>query len=124
MNKFIKTQFLAIAAVVTILGFSAFKMADQGTKKILAPVTIYFHGDPTNPSEVEDESNWSDTPNGQSCSGENLACSMAVDTDDLTSSGTLDPNKIQLGASQSPTGYTPEKTGGESPTEPEISNRN
>ena len=115
--------YAAIVAAVTILGFSAFKITESKEGKILAPVTIYFHGEADDPVQVAEESNWKDTPNGQSCEGENLACSMEVDADDLTPSGTLDPDKIELTAVPSPTGYTPAKSGGDSPTEPEIFNR-
>ncbi|GGH15720.1 hypothetical protein FAZ19_06375 [Sphingobacterium alkalisoli] len=132
MNKFIKTQFLAIAAVVTILGFSAFKMVDRGTKTLLAPVTIYFHGDSTDPSEVQDESFWTDQPNGQPCNtGTNNACAMIVEDSDLIpnpadpSERELNPTAFQLGAQETTSGnYVPTKTGGSSSTPLNSQNRN
>jgi hypothetical protein len=120
----IRKNFLMVVALATVIGFSAFKMAEDKTGKPLAPVTIYFHGEADDPTQVADAANWSDTPNGQSCDGDNLACSMEVDAEDLTPSGQLDPSKIQLSAVPSPSGYTPEKTGGSSQTQPQIFNRN
>src|SRR5690606_40944381 len=52
-----------------------------------------------------------------------LACSMIVDEDDLTPSGELDPAKIQLGASSTSSGFTPTRTGGNSQTQFNPTNR-
>lgn len=116
--EIIKKNVLAALALATVLGFSAFKMAEDTEGKPLAPVTIYFHGNPANASQVSNESLWIDEPNEEDCNNVNeLACSMIVDEDDLTSSGELDPSQIQLGASSSGSGFTPTRTGGNSQTQ-------
>lgn len=107
-----------------IFGFSAFKSAEVYSGKKLSPVTVVFDGDPTNPGEVADESNWKISSSSPSCEGENLACSMEVESTDLTSSGELDPTKIQLDESFTGSGYIPQRNGGNSQTELQIHNRN
>lgn len=110
--------YAAIVAAVTILGFSAFKITESKEGKPLAPVTIYFHGNPANASQVSNESLWTDEPNEEDCNNVNeLACAMVVDETDLTASGELDPSKIQLGSTSSGSGFTPTRTGGNSQTQ-------
>ena len=119
--EIIKKYAFAIAAIAMAVGFSAFKMNESKSAKILAPVTIYFHGEATDPDQVSDESLWTDEPNGQSCNtGSNSACAMLVDENDLITSPNsnvreLDPSKITLGALQTPTNeYVPTKESGSS----------
>src|SRR5690606_3116753 len=108
ITSILQKNAMAIVAMATIVGFSAFKMAEDKTGKPLAPVTIYFHGNPANASQVSNESLWTDEPNDENCNNANeLACSMIVDETDLTASGQLDPSKIQLGASSTSSGFTP-----------------
>lgn len=107
-----------------IFGFSAFKSAEVYSGKKLNPATVYFNGDPTISGQVSDESKWSTTPNGQSCSGESKACSMEVETSDLTTAGKLNPAQIQLDENFTGSGYVPERNGGDSETEIDIHNRN
>ncbi len=106
-----------------IIGFSAFKGAEAYTGKSLAPVTVVFDGNPTSPGEVADESNWKVSSSNPSCEGDNLACSMQVESTDLTSSGELDPTKIQLDEFFTGSGYIPQRNGGNSETEIQIHNR-
>ncbi|MBD1433761.1 hypothetical protein H8B06_13055 [Sphingobacterium sp. DN00404] len=113
-------------AAVTILGFSAFKITESKEGKLLAPVTIYFHGEADDPTQVAEESNWTDEPNEENCNDiDELACSMEVDESDLTPSGELDPSKIQLGATNpgSGSGFVPTRTGGNSQTPFNPTNR-
>jgi len=123
--SFIKKNAIAMSiALAAVIGFSAFKMAEDTTGKPLAPVTIYFQGNPANASQVSNESLWTDEPNEEDCNNVNqLACSMIVDEDDLTPSGELDPAKIQLGASSTSSGFTPTRTGGNSQTQFNPTNR-
>lgn len=117
-TEIIKKNILAVAALATILGFSAFKMAENTAGKPLASVPIYFHGNPANAAQVANEALWTDEPNEAECNNVNeLACSMIVDETDLKASGELDPAKIQLGASSSGVGFTPTRTGGNSQTQ-------
>jgi len=107
-----------------IISLSAFKGAEIYAGENLSPVTVYFNGNPANSGEVSDESKWSTTPNGQTCSGEKKACSMEVQSSDLTSAGQLDPAQIQLDEIATSSGYVPERNGGDSETEIIIHNRN
>lgn len=84
---------LAIAFAVC---FNGAKAVEKLSGKSFASVMLYFHGDPTNKSEVEDESNWTTSPNGQSCDEEQeAACALEVDASDLNG-GTLDDEKVQI----------------------------
>lgn len=104
---------VAVAAVVTFSSYKAIGFASL----IPMTVAIYFHGDPTIAAEVEDESRWNITPNGQTCDQTNhKACMQHVQDTDLTSLGKLDPAKILLGSSYSGAGYVPTRTGGSSST--------
>lgn len=122
----LKTVIAATVAAITIIGFSAFKMTENKEGKPLVPVMIYFHGDPEDPTEVANESLWTTTPNGQSCNNVDLkACAQIVDHTDLTSSGSLDPNKIDLDAiATEDDNYIPDRVGGTSDTEFNPINRN
>lgn len=115
MKNFIQKYALAIVAVVTILTFSAFKAT--GVKTILPmTVAIYFHGNTSNNTEVEDESKWTILPNGQSCNNINhKACMQHVEDSDLTA-GVLNPTQIELGSFDSGVGYVPTRIGGSSST--------
>ncbi|MGE8429620.1 MAG: hypothetical protein ACN6O7_17180 [Sphingobacterium sp.] len=107
---------LAIAFAVC---FNGAKAVEKLSGKSFASVMLYFHGDSSDPSQVQDESNWTTTPNGQDCNGDSKACAQEVDSSDLTSTGQLDPAKIQLGAqesSPSSNDYIPTRTGGSSTT--------
>ena len=95
--------YAAIVAAVTILGFSAFKITESKEGKILAPVTIYFHGSPANSADVENESLWTEEPNNENCdTGNQNACAMVVDESALATGtpGTreLDPSKLSIQA--------------------------
>lgn len=84
---------LAIAFAVC---FNGAKAVEKLSGKSFASVMLYFHGDPTNKSEVEDESNWTTSPNGQSCNNdEQAACALEVDASDV-SGGSLDDSKVQI----------------------------
>lgn len=84
---------LAIAFAVC---FNSAKAFEKLSGKSFASVMLYFHGDPTNKSEVEDESNWTTSPNGQSCDeAQEAACALEVDASDV-SGGTLDDSKVQI----------------------------
>ncbi|AIM39005.1 hypothetical protein KO02_21635 [Sphingobacterium sp. ML3W] len=123
MKNFIQKYALAIVAVATIVTFSAYKVT--GTNAAFVTTPIYFHGDATDPDQVADESNWTTTPNGKSCNGDNLACMMLVENTDLTGSQ-LDPLKITLDAIEgaSALGYIPEHIGGSGSPNPIIINEN
>lgn len=123
LTKFLNNYGYMILGGAMIIGFSAFKGAEAYAGKSLAPVTVVFDGNPTNPGEVADESNWKISSGSPSCEGDNLACSMEVETTDLTSSGELDPLKIQLSEFFTGSGYIPQRSGGNSETEVQIHNR-
>ncbi|MEN5435280.1 hypothetical protein ABE545_16720 [Sphingobacterium faecium] len=115
---FIKQHALAMVAVATIVTFSAFKATGVDIQQARYTLAVYFHGNPENPAEVEDESKWTTTPNLETCDGANtIACMQLVEHSDLTASDELDPAKITLG-SQNTTGlnYIPTRTGGSSLT--------
>ncbi|MGJ1410197.1 hypothetical protein ACR78Z_11020 [Sphingobacterium thalpophilum] len=109
-----------------IIGFSAFKGAEAYAGKSLAPVTVYFHGDPTISTEVEDLSQWNTSPNGKSCNNRNeLACAVQVDPTDLNSSGTsFDSSKIAIEATSTSSGYIPSLESGYTPMQFDPINRN
>lgn len=111
--EIIKKYAFAIAAIAMAVGFSAFKMNESKSAKILAPVTIYFHGSPSSSTDVEETSLWTEQSNNENCAtGDNKACSMSIDESALT--GTygerkLDPSKINLVASGNPaSGFIPD----------------
>lgn len=116
-----------IAAIVLIGGAThilmSFGMAE--VKSTASPVTIYFDGDPLDQNAVKNTANWSaDNPENDCPAGTKKACAMTVQSTDLKSNGELDPAKITLGASGTPTqGYVPTKIGGSGST-PAFHNRN
>ncbi|WP_400261916.1 hypothetical protein ACFX5U_20405 [Sphingobacterium sp. SG20118] len=125
MKNFIQKYALAIVAVVTIITFSAYKVSGVDSKAAFATTPIYFHGDPTNPADVENEALWTTTPNGQSCNGSNAACMMLVENTDLTGSQ-LNPIKITLQAVLGASGlsYIPQRFSGTGTPSPTIVNKN
>lgn len=106
---------LALAA--TFVGFSAFKYADS---RMQNDVTLYFHGDPTDPDDVKDPSLWTEEPNSETCVGEQLACAMEVDPSDAVGEEDerqLNPETITLDAEETDEGFIPiEGSGTTSPT--------
>ena len=62
LTKFLNNYGYMILGGAMIFGFSAFKSAEVYSGKNLAPVTVYFNGDPLNASQVADESRWTTTP--------------------------------------------------------------
>lgn len=115
LTKFLNNYGYMILGGAMIFGFSAFKSAEVYSGKKLSPVMVYFHGDVTDPAEVADESLWTTTPNEGSCNNVNQrACSQEVDELDLNSNDEINPSKIQLGATSTPQGYIPSRTGGTS----------
>lgn len=116
LTKFLNNYGYMILGGARIFGFSAFKSAEVYSGKKLSPVTIYFHGNSQSPTEVQDESRWTTTTNGQDCNTENvMACAQVVDESDLNASNQLDPSKIQLGATNTTgSNYIPSRTGGSS----------
>ncbi len=96
-----------------IIGFSAFKGAEVYAGKSLAPVTLYFHGNPSEEDEVKDQSLWTEISNSESCNtGNNAACAMEVDASDVTgTSGSryLNPSRITLNADPVGSQFIPSK---------------
>jgi len=128
LTKFLNNYGYMILGGAMIIGFSAFKGAEAYTGKSLAPVTVYFNGDPLVASQVADESRWTTTPNGHSCNTtDNKACSLPVDNTDLSGSA-LNPAKISMdaipGAAGAASGYIPQRTGGSGSTPFNPVNRN
>ncbi|AIM37245.1 hypothetical protein KO02_11500 [Sphingobacterium sp. ML3W] len=114
--NFIKKYALAMVAAAVVITFSAFKATGVNIQQARYTVAVYFDGDETNQAQVEDSSNWTTTPNSETCDGANeLACMQLVEHTDLTGTS-LDPVKIALGAQNTPSGYIPTRTGGTSPT--------
>lgn len=124
LTKFLNNYGFMILGGAMIIGFSAFKGAEVYAGKADSPVTIYFTGDPTQSGQVENEANWSTSSSSPTCSGDDKACSMEVDASDLTSSGKLDPAKIELDEDFTGAGYVPVRNGGNSTTDIEIHNKN
>lgn len=117
LKNFIKTNALALVAVATIVGFSAFKSTDAELQQARMTVAVYFQGNPTVVNQVQNEALWSTTPNGQTCNNTNQkACLQLVEHTDLTATNTLDPAKIDLGEVNSGAGYIPTRIGGSSST--------
>ena len=116
LTKFLNNYGYMILGGAMIIGFSAFKGAEAYAGKSLAPVTVYFHGDPTIRSQVEDESRWTTTSNGQSCDNtDELACSIIVDNSDLTGN-TLNTSKITLEGEAVDSGFIPQLMSGSNPS--------
>lgn len=115
---FIKQYALAMVAAATIITFSAFKATGVDIQQVRYTVAVYFHGNPAIAAEVEDESRWTTTPNGETCDDtDNLACMQLIEDSDLTVGNTLDPAKITLGSEETaPFNYIPTRTGGSSAT--------
>lgn len=117
MKFFIKQYTLALVAMLTILSFSAFKTNTVDLQQPKMIVVLYFHGDPCVQSQVEDESLWTTSPNGQTCDNvDHKACMMLVEHTDLTALGALNPAKILLGSGNTGAGYLPTRIGGSSST--------
>ncbi|SJN47910.1 hypothetical protein [Sphingobacterium sp. JB170] len=118
--KNLKSYVAAIVATASIAGFSAFNVADASNN--LANETLYFHGDTTDPSSVEEPSNWTTSSNGQSCSSGDIACSMTVTDQDVTASGELDPTRLEIQAQKNNADeYAPTKLSGDA--EPSFHNK-
>ena len=99
----------AIVAAVTILGFSAFKLAEDKTQSM---VTLYFQGDTNDAAQVADASNWQESSTSPTCFGEEKACSISVHPNDAfgsPGSRQLNPNQIVLNAVSTGTDYVPTK---------------
>lgn len=111
-------------AVATVITFSAYKISSVETKALVS-VPVYFHGNPANSAEVADESKWTTTSNGQSCSGNNLACMISVENTDLIGAQ-LDPAKVNLIAvpGAAGPGFVPQRASGSGTPNPTITNRN
>ncbi|MGJ1509079.1 hypothetical protein ACR79F_20400 [Sphingobacterium siyangense] len=126
LTKFLNNYGYMILGGAMIIGFSAFKGAETYTGKKLDPVTVYFHGNPTIPTEVENLSKWDTSPNGKSCNNQDeLACAVQVDPTDLNSSGTsFDSSKIAIEATSTSSGYIPSLEPGYSPMQFNPINRN
>ncbi|WP_343555602.1 hypothetical protein [Sphingobacterium sp.] len=126
LTKFFYDYGFMMLGGAMIIGFSAFKGAEAYTGKSLAPVTVYFHGNPTIPSEVENLSKWDTSPNGKSCNNrDELACAVKVDPTDLDSAGTsFDSSKITIEATSTSSGYIPSLESGSTPMQFDPINRN
>lgn len=117
MKHFIKQYTLAIVAVLTILGFSAFKANGVAIQQPRMTIALYYHGDIMDQSQVEDGAFWYSTPNGETCNFVNhRACMQLVEHTDLTVLGKLDTTKITLGSMFTGVGYIPTRIGGSSST--------
>lgn len=96
-----------------IIGFSAFKGAEAYAGKTDDPVTLYFHGDPSDEDDVKDQSLWTETSNSENCNtGNNAACAMVVDLSDvtgITGSRSLNPSRITLNANAVGSQFIPSK---------------
>lgn len=114
---YIRQYALALIALLTIISFSALKaIASKGQQKRMT-VALYFHGDVTVQSQVENGIYWKTTPNGETCNFVNhKACMQLVEHTDLTPHNTLDTTKITLGSMYTGAGYIPTRIGGSSST--------
>jgi hypothetical protein len=59
LTKFLNNYGYMILGGAMIIGFSAFKGAEAYTGKSLAPVTVYFKGNPLLSGEVSNDTKWS-----------------------------------------------------------------
>lgn len=112
--SFIKTNLLAILALATIVGFSSFKLWETSTQ---STITLYFEGDTDSATEVADASYWVENSSPPTCSGDQKACSMTVNVNDVigsTGNRELNPARIALNAISTPSGFIPEKNEAES----------
>jgi hypothetical protein len=89
MNTLKKISFGAFAFIfglTLVLTQSAFKPAGILASLKRAPVTVYYHSNDFSQTEVEKESNWTTTPNSQSCNDVDQApCSLEIDNSYVTS---------------------------------------
>ncbi|WP_316799693.1 hypothetical protein [Pedobacter frigidisoli] len=77
--------FAFILGLTLVLTQSAFKGSPLKTMKRL-PVTVYYHNSDFSKAQVEDESNWSTTPNSESCDNEQeAACRLIIDSSYIVS---------------------------------------
>jgi hypothetical protein len=113
LTKFLNNYGYMILGGVMIIGFSAFKGAEVYAGKADNPVTLYFHGDPSDEDDVKDHSLWTETSNSENCNtGNNAACAMVVDLSDVTGttgSRSLNPSRITLDANQVGSQFIPSK---------------
>ena len=124
LTKFLNNYGYMILGGAMIISFSAFKGAEAYAGKKLAPVMVYFHGEPTLEAEVENLSKWNTTSNGKSCNDKDeLACAIRVDASDLDASGTTFDSSITLEANSTSSGYIPSLASG-TPAQFEPVNRN
>ncbi|MEN5231860.1 hypothetical protein [Sphingobacterium faecium] len=124
-NNCLKSNVMALVAVITILSFLTLKVSGLYGQHKRMTVSIYFHGNPSSPAEVADENRWNPTPNGETCNAVNQkACMILLEQTDLTISYTLDPAKINLDAVYTGAAYIPRRIGGSSSTPFNPINRN
>lgn len=128
MSNLLKNFGMAMVAILMIIGFSAFKVAEKDNdSKTESPILVYFHGDPLVSTEVQDPELWKVLPYTHTCNtGNNKACSMEVDEDDLTGVSNaryLDPTKITIDAVDTANGFIPDEIHGSSSPNPQIFNR-
>lgn len=118
MTKIFNRKGYMMLAIAFALCFNGAKAIEKMSGNLFANVMLYFHGDPTNQSEVEDESNWTTSPNGQSCDNQQkAACALEVDASDVSGS-TLDDSKVQIEGieAEDGDGYLPKEASGSNAT--------
>ncbi|MCA5004058.1 hypothetical protein [Sphingobacterium bovistauri] len=127
--KNLKNYFMAFAAIiiaissVTLMSFKE----NLEVSRFISPITLYFHGDTSDPNSVTNPANWREQPNGEECDTGTIACSMTVEDTDLTGTfptRTLNGSQIELTAENNGSNqYAPEKLSGPG-SEPTIHNKN
>lgn len=93
--KKMSISFGTLAAVVMAIGLASFTSEKN---KHWASIRLAFDGDPTNQTQVNDESLWKEITPGFSCNSSVKACTMYVPEANLTGSSPrhLDDSKVTL----------------------------
>lgn len=117
---------VALVIAISSVTLMSFK-SDLKASKFVSPVTLYFHGDTTDPSSVAEPSNWKEQLNADTCNTGTIACAMTVEDTDVIGSSpnrTLNGDQIELTAENNGSNqYAPEKLSGPG-SEPTIHNKN
>lgn len=104
-----KIKFAFNLAAIVIACVAAFAFTP---KQPTATATLFYVGSTADPAQVGDESRYAENNPSQTCNGGNKACSITVNTDDLsgsTGSRIINTSRLQLTASGSGSAYFPIK---------------
>lgn len=109
--KKMSISFATLAAVVMAIGLASFTSEKN---KHWASIRLAFDGDPTNQTQVNDESRWKEITPTFTCNADEKACTMYVPDVNLTGSSPryLDNSKVTISSTPTLTGFVPDLVSG------------